>query len=399
MRVVYLTDSIGTKRGGGSGLSGKRFLDLLKSRYGHVHIVSDAIREPPAAGPGHSVSLVRRRPPGFGITLPMLARYFGVRLLNLPRPHQTVFDGQSDDVLIVCNSFVGFLDGLRVVHARNVRMVCVVRGDVNSFDFQSFGGSEGSGSVLDGPLAFLERFDAHVFVSTRTKENWAKHLGGGHEAYLLPNAIDEAEVIELSARPVEEVRAELQMDPRDFHVVVVGTIQTRKGQDVFARAAGALMQALPNVRVHLVGGASPRWGGQEMVAALRDSGRDRYVIHGHREDALKFVRAADVAALVSYSEAFPRTVAEYMAMGKAIVSTPVAGADEMVLHGKTGLLVSVGDHAGLVDALASLAADAELRSRLGEAARRRYFAEYSAKCQESRFNSIFEQIEAGLKRT
>lgn len=396
MRVIYLTDSIGTKRGGGSGLSGKRFLDLLKARYGHVHIVSDAVRQPPASGPGHSVTLIQRRPPRFGRSFSALARYFGIRLFNMARPRVAVIDGKGGDVLVICNSFIGYLDCLRVTNARAVRMVCVVRGDTDSFNFQSFSAEEERQSPLHGPLAFLNRFDAYVFVSTRTRDNWTRLLGGQHEAYLLPNAIDEREVNELLARPVDAVRAELCMEPEAFHVVVVGSIQKRKGQDIFALAADALRQALPNVRVHFVGGVSPRWGGTVMVQALEASGGDRYRIHGHREDALKFVRAADVAVMVSHSEAFPRTVAEYMAMGSAIVSTPVAGADEMVLHGETGLIVPIGDHDALVTALVAVATDSATRQRLGEAARRRYYSEYSAASQEDRFTEIFQRIDAGL---
>ncbi len=55
MRVIYLTDSIGNKQNGGSGLSGLRFLQLLIGRYGQVHVVTDAVRNVPAPGEGYSV--------------------------------------------------------------------------------------------------------------------------------------------------------------------------------------------------------------------------------------------------------------------------------------------------------------------------------------------------------
>ncbi|MFY9329791.1 MAG: glycosyltransferase family 4 protein, partial [Georgfuchsia sp.] len=335
--------------------------------------------------------------PRFGRSLPELARYFGIRLFNLARPRLAAIDGKEGDVLVICNSFIRNLDCLQITNARAVRMACVVRGDVDSFNFQSFSAEEGTDGPLHGPLVFLKRFDAHVFVSTRTRDNWTRLLGPRHEAYLLPNAIDEREVSELSAKPIEAVRSELGMEPEAFHVVVVGTIQKRKGQDIFALAADALCRALPNVRVHFVGGASPRWGGTEMVQALEASGGDRYRILGHREDALKFVRASDVAVMVSHSEAFPRTVAEYMALGKAIISTPVAGADEMILHGETGLIIPIGDHDELVKALVSVSADSMVRNRLGESARSRYYSEYSAARQEARFTEIFEQIDASFE--
>jgi len=68
----------------------------------------------------------------------------------------------------------------------------------------------------------------------------------------------------------------------------------------------------------------------------------------------------------------------------------------MVLHGETGLIVPIGDHDALVTALVTVATDSATRQRLGEAARRRYYSEYSAASQEVRFTGIFQRIDAGF---
>jgi glycosyltransferase involved in cell wall biosynthesis len=117
-------------------------------------------------------------------------------------------------------------------------------------------------------------------------------------------------------------------------------------------------------------------------------------VHGHREDALRLVHASDVAVCVSHSEAFPRSVAEYMALGKAIVTTPVAGADEMVLDGETGVVVPFSDPDALTTELVALAGDPGRRAELGGAARRRYCEQYAMPVQTRRFGEIFAAFDA-----
>ena len=264
MRVIYLTDSIGSKQNGGSGLSGLRFLELLVGRYGHVHIVTEAVRNVPAGGPGFEVTAVRRDPPPFTARARPLARAVAIRLINLRRRRTATIDARDDDVLVVCNSFYTILDRVRIVNARSVRRACVVRGDVNSFEYQGFG-EDAAIDPLRAPLAFLHEFDALVFVSQTTKRNWERLLARPQGRFLLPNAIDETEVNGLLARPREELRRELGWAPDEFHVVVVGSLQKRKGQDVFVPATELLRTRMPNARVHFVGVISPPFGADEMV--------------------------------------------------------------------------------------------------------------------------------------
>lgn len=393
MRVIYLTDSIGNKQNGGSGLSGLRFLQLLMSRYGQVRLVTDAVRNVPQAGEGYSVTAVQRAAPPFGMSVRAMIRAVGIRVLNLPRPAIATIDAGGDDALIVCNSFSALPERVRVKNARTTRSICVVRGDTNSFDFQGFGGQTDSDPLRE-PLAFLEAFDGLVFVSSTTQKNWKALIRKPQRHYLLPNAIDEREVNTLLDQPSTVTRASIGWKPEELHLVVVGSLQRRKGQDVFVAAAKALFAALPNLYVHFVGVVSPPFGGLEMSQVLQAAGGDRYIVHGHRDDALTLVHAADVAVCVSHSEAFPRSVAEYMALGKAIVTTPVAGADEMVIDGETGVIVPCGDADELTRVLIAIAGDAVHRAALGQAARARYLSEYSIPMQTQRFGEIFADFDS-----
>jgi glycosyltransferase involved in cell wall biosynthesis len=71
------------------------------------------------------------------------------------------------------------------------------------------------------------------------------------------------------------------------------------------------------------------------------------------------------------------SVLEAMAAGVPVVATAVGGVPELVREGETGLLVPPRDPGALAAALGTLAADPELRRRLGEAGRRRVETEFS----------------------
>jgi glycosyltransferase involved in cell wall biosynthesis len=69
-------------------------------------------------------------------------------------------------------------------------------------------------------------------------------------------------------------------------------------------------------------------------------------------------------------DSLSRVILEAMSAGRPVIATRVGGTPELVLHGKTGLLVERGDREGLAAALASILSDEALRAALGDAGRR-----------------------------
>jgi glycosyltransferase involved in cell wall biosynthesis len=63
----------------------------------------------------------------------------------------------------------------------------------------------------------------------------------------------------------------------------------------------------------------------------------------------------------------PNVVLEAMAAGRPVVASNIAGLDEVVVAGETGLLFKPGDPHGLADALLKLIQDPSLVNRMGRA--------------------------------
>lgn len=172
------------------------------------------------------------------------------------------------------------------------------------------------------------------------------------------------------------LRAELGAGPADVVILMIGRLVAEKGYP-------ELLAAMENVdaRLWVVGSRleSDHAASVDEAIARVDSEpalSARISFLGYRSDVDDLLRAADIFTLPSYREGMPRSIIEAMMSGLPVVATNIRGSREEVVDGETGFLVPVRDAAKLADALQRLAADADLRSRMGAAGRERAVALY-----------------------
>jgi glycosyltransferase involved in cell wall biosynthesis len=152
--------------------------------------------------------------------------------------------------------------------------------------------------------------------------------------------------------------------------IVVGSVanyRPGKGHLLLIAAFAVAAATRPSLRLVLVGEGRLRPELERKVASLGLG--DRVVLHGAERDARPLNAAFDVAVLASEAEGMPNALLEAAAAARPLLSTAAGGAVEVALDGSTGLVVPVGDVGQLAAALGRLADDAELRARLGAAAR------------------------------
>jgi glycosyltransferase involved in cell wall biosynthesis len=90
-----------------------------------------------------------------------------------------------------------------------------------------------------------------------------------------------------------------------------------------------------------------------------------------------YLDRAAVVVCPSRREGYGVVARQAMAHARPVVATAVGGLAEAIVDGESGLLVGPGDVAALRAALERLLGDAELRARLGAAARERVRERYS----------------------
>lgn len=129
------------------------------------------------------------------------------------------------------------------------------------------------------------------------------------------------------------------------------------------------------------------------LAAIRAEGMVDY--RGHVDDMLPLLAESDIVVLPSYREGTPRILIEAAAMAKPIVATDIAGCRGLVVHEENGLLVPIKTVQPLVEALATLIHDPQLRQRMGEEGRRIVLEEFDEDIVISRTLAVYQSAAMG----
>jgi glycosyltransferase involved in cell wall biosynthesis len=156
-----------------------------------------------------------------------------------------------------------------------------------------------------------------------------------------------------------------------LQLLVVAALIPRKGFDVLWRALEPLAELDWTLTVV---GSLDRDAATVARAreVLRDGGLEgRVLLVGEASEVAVAVYydRADVFVLPTFYEGYGMAVAEALARGLPVISTPTGGIAELLSDG-AGLLVPPGDVEALTEALAQVIRDEEIRSSLGAGARR-----------------------------
>ena len=150
--------------------------------------------------------------------------------------------------------------------------------------------------------------------------------------------------------------------------VTVARLVPQKGIDVLIRALAQTSGAAQDWSLTLVGDGPEREALERQV--LQAGLEEKVHFLGFRSDPQTSLLQAGVFVLPSRYEGMPNALLEAMAVGLAVVVTDASpGPLEVVEAGVSGLVVPSDEPAALADALDRLAAQPQLRERLGAAAR------------------------------
>ena len=176
----------------------------------------------------------------------------------------------------------------------------------------------------------------------------------------------------------------------------VGRIKIhRKGQEVLLRAAGLLKERGIRAKYLVVG--APYVGNESHLEQLhgivRESGLGEDVVFtGELADPRPAYAAMNVFVLPSAQpEPFGGVVMEAMCMGLPVVATNIGGSVEQVADGETGYLVAPGDAVALADRLELLLRDEALRTRCGQAGRRRVAEQFTLPGMVAKITGVYDQ--------
>ncbi len=186
------------------------------------------------------------------------------------------------------------------------------------------------------------------------------------------------------------LRQRLGLKPERRYVINVARHHPVKDQATLLRGFAVVAGRRDDVDLLLAGDGPGRAGLERQAADLGIAGRVKFL--GVRRDVPDLLRAADIFALTSVSEAASLTLLEAMAAGLPVVVTEVGGNPEIVRHGREGLLVPRGDASALAEALGQLLDDPARAMNLGRAGRTRVGRRYRLGRTVEAYGRLYERF-------
>jgi glycosyltransferase involved in cell wall biosynthesis len=182
---------------------------------------------------------------------------------------------------------------------------------------------------------------------------------------------------------------------RDTSLVigVVCALRPEKGLPTLLDAFAAVHRAHPGAKLVIVGSGPvlPELEARRSALHLEDACH----FEPATADVASWLHAIDIFVLPSLSEALSNSLMEAMACGCCAVASRTGGNPELIEDGRTGLLFTPGDSAGLAECLMRLASSPGLRDSLAAAGTsfiRKFSIENSVRRMEEIYGAFLSRL-------
>jgi glycosyltransferase involved in cell wall biosynthesis len=167
--------------------------------------------------------------------------------------------------------------------------------------------------------------------------------------------------------------------PEEPRLVNVGRLSEQKGQFLLIEAAARLHAQGLDFELVIVGDGPLRGELERLIDQLDLRARVRFTGFLDNHGVRRELEAARALVLPSFAEGLPVVIMEAMALGRPVISTPIAGIPELVEPGRSGWLVPAGAIEPLVAAMAEvLTTDPLELDRMGRAGAARASEQHDA---------------------
>ena len=175
----------------------------------------------------------------------------------------------------------------------------------------------------------------------------------------------------------------------------VAALTAHKGQRDLIDAAALVIREIPDARFLIFGEGELRPALEQQIRSLRL--QKHVLMPGFRPDVLSLLKSVDVFVLSSIAEGLGTSILDAMACRKPVVATRVGGIPEIVFDRETGSLVPPRAPDALAAAIIGLLADQGLRTRWGDAGRRRVERQFTAEQMVAQTLDVYARW-AGTRR-
>ena len=177
----------------------------------------------------------------------------------------------------------------------------------------------------------------------------------------------------------------------------IGQLIYRKNVADLLDVFNTIAEESPDVKLVLLGDGDARTDYEEHAAQLTH--RDRIHFAGYQSNPLDHLATYDMFVMTSTLEGIPRCLMESMAMGVPVASYDIAGVDQLIEHGKTGMLAPLGDKDALVACWRELLWNSELADEISQNAANYINEKFSAKRMAVEYTEVYTKLVDGTQNT
>jgi glycosyltransferase involved in cell wall biosynthesis len=238
--------------------------------------------------------------------------------------------------------------------------------------------------------------DSLATVTTTNSESVARRLVDAGaisrgRIRVIPNGLDVQTVSPALRKGRSALRRSLGVEDADFFWFAAGGLEAPKDYPNLLAAMALLAKVAAPMKLAVAGKGS-------LLGMLRDRttslGLERVVSFlGVREDVPACLAAADGTVLASAWEGLPNILIESLAVGTPVVCTDVGGAREVVVDGRSGVVVAPRSPEVLAAAMARLmACPVQQRHRMGAAGRTHVENTFALDAVLNRWSGLFREL-------
>ncbi|MEG1737732.1 MAG: glycosyltransferase family 4 protein [Odoribacter sp.] len=186
-------------------------------------------------------------------------------------------------------------------------------------------------------------------------------------------------------------QAKTWVDNSTFTFCFVGRLVKDKGINELIAAFKKLYNKYPNVRLILVGSFEPELDPvlPETEEAIHTHSSIQFV--GFQKDIRPFLLASDALVFPSYREGFPNVVLQAGAMGLPSIVTDINGCNEIIHHGKNGVIIPPRNEESLLDAMSEFVSDKEKWAKMTSCSRQMIADRFDQKLVWSELKKMYKQ--------
>jgi glycosyltransferase involved in cell wall biosynthesis len=214
-------------------------------------------------------------------------------------------------------------------------------------------GLSSTGDLRSGIKSWVVRewADRIVVVSDYLKSSLTARKFPADRTVRIHNGVD---IQRFQSSQTGSFRAELGIRNGTKLVGMIANFRESKGYEYFVRAAGTVAARQPDVRFVAVGEIDKSICKKMQELIQQISLGERFFLTGFRRDIAAVLEGLDIFVLSSVSEGFSLATVEAMAASKPVIATQSGGPQEIIDHGRDGILVPPADADALAQEICSL---------------------------------------------